>query len=439
MATTGRMVNAFDPASASGLSRDEAALVARRERLLGPAYRLFYDHPVQIVASEGVWLTDVEGHRYLDVYNNVPVVGHCHPRVVDAIARQAARLNTHTRYLHAAILDYAEALLATLPPELGHVMFTCSGSEANDLAVRVAKSATGGRGFIVTANAYHGVTDAVAALSPSLGPAIPRGAEIFTIAAPDRRRGTEVGASFAAEVEEALAWMKALGIRPAALVVDTIFSSDGVFAEPAGFLRPAVASIRAAGGIFVADEVQAGFGRTGDGLWGFDRHGVVPDLVTMGKPMGNGHPIAAMAARPDLLRRFGEASRYFNTFGGNPVSIAAAQAVLDIIAEEGLVAKAKATGRYLFEALAGRTQRYPCLGEVRGSGLYIGVDIRGLGEGSSAETAARIVNGLRDRRVLISASGPDGDVLKIRPPLPFGRAEADLFLATLDEVLETMG
>ncbi|HEX4765974.1 MAG TPA: aspartate aminotransferase family protein [Lichenihabitans sp.] len=435
------MVNAFDPARTAALPEADAALVERRQRLLGPAYRLFYDHPVHLVRGEGVWLYDAAGAAYLDVYNNVPVVGHCHPRVVDAMARQAGALNTHTRYLHGAILDYAEALLTTVPAELGHVMFTCTGSEANDLALRVAKSATGGTGFIVTANAYHGVTDAVAGLSPSLGPAVAPAPHVVCVAAPDRRRGGDVGAAFAAEIDAALERMAAKGIRPAALIVDTIFSSDGVFADPPGFLRPAVECIRAAGGLFIADEVQAGFGRTGAGLWGFARHQVVPDLVTMGKPMGNGHPVAAMLARPALLERFGAASRYFNTFGGNPVSIAVAQAVLDVIAEENLVARARETGDYLMAELAARAAPHPGLGEVRGSGLFIGLDV--LPETAETGTgeceAARIVNGLRERRVLISASGPTGNVLKIRPPLPFGRPEAEIFLDAFDDVLKTIG
>ncbi len=435
------MVNAFDPARTAALPGSEAALIERRRRLLGPAYRLFYDHPVHLVRGEGVWLYDAAGAPYLDVYNNVPVVGHCHPRVVDAMARQAGTLNTHTRYLHGAILDYAEALLATVPADLGHVMFTCTGSEANDLALRVAKSATGGTGFIVTANAYHGVTDAVAGLSPSLGPAVAPAPHVVCVAAPDRRRGDDVGAAFAAEIDAALERMAARDIRPAALIVDTIFSSDGVFADPPGFLAPAVERIRAAGGLFIADEVQAGFGRTGAGLWGFARHGVVPDLVTMGKPMGNGHPVAAMLARPALLERFGAASRYFNTFGGNPVSIAVAQAVLDIIAEEDLVARARETGRHLMAELTARAARHPGLGEVRGSGLFIGLDVmpETAETGTGGREAARIVNGLRERRVLISASGPGGNVLKIRPPLPFGRAEADIFLAAFDDVLNTIG
>ena len=294
------MVNAFDPARMQGLGEGEAALITRRERLLGPAYRLFYERPIHIVRGEGVWLFDSDGRRYLDAYNNVAAVGHGHPRVVEAIARQAATLNTHTRYLHTGILDYAEALLATMPAALGHVMFTCTGSEANDLAVRIAKACTGSTGFLVTANAYHGVTDTVAALSPSLSPAVAPGPHVVTLAPPDDRGG-DAEVAFAAEVQRGIDALAAQGAAPAALLVDTVFSSDGVIADPAGFLRAGVERMRAAGGLFIADEVQAGFGRVGPAFWGFARHALVPDLVTLGKPMGNGQPIAALAGRPELL------------------------------------------------------------------------------------------------------------------------------------------
>src|SRR4051794_23962505 len=426
------MVNAFDPSRRGALSEEERALVARRERLLGPAYRLFYEHPVHLVRGEGVWLYDAQGQAYLDVYNNVPVVGHCHPRVVETLARQAATLNTHTRYLHEGVLDLAEALLSTFPPALSQVMFTCSGSEANDLAVRVAKCATGGTGFIVTDNAYHGVTDAVAGLSPSLGPAVAPAPHVVTVPAPIAADAQ----AFASDVDRAVASLSERGLRPAALMVDTIFSSDGVIADPVGLLVPAVERVRAAGALFIADEVQAGFARTGTAMWGFARQGLVPDLVTMGKPMGNGHPVAAMVAKPDLLEPFGKASRYFNTFGGNTVSVAVARTVLDVIAEEGLLENARHVGGYLIDGLRNVARNDGRFGAVRGSGLFIGMDIvAGDGTGKPDPAgAARIVNGLRDRRILISASGPCGNVLKIRPPLPFGREEADMVLAALAAV-----
>ena len=440
-ATKMRMINAYDPDRSSELPSADRDLVARRARLLGPAYRLFYDHPIHVVRGEGVWLYDPDGQRYLDVYNNVACVGHCHPHVVAALARQAAVLNTHTRYLHETVLDYAEKLLGTFPSELGHVMFTCTGSEANDLALRVARSFTGGTGVIVTELAYHGVTGAVAEASPALGEGVPRGSHVRTVQAPGTT-GTEheVGEAFGAHVRAAIQDMRASGIRPAALLVDTIFASDGVRSHPPRFLMPAVQAIREAGGVFIADEVQSGFARTGDAMWGFQRHDLVPDIVTIGKPMGNGHPIAGMVARPEVLQEFGRKSRYFNTFGGSPVSAAVGLAVLEVIERERLQRNAAEVGARLREGLRVLARRHELIGAVRGAGLFIGLELirdREVGTPATQETA-RIVNGLRERRVLISASGPHANVLKIRPPLPFSRENADLFLTTLDEVLVTV-
>ncbi|WP_225769050.1 aspartate aminotransferase family protein [Inquilinus sp. Marseille-Q2685] len=415
-----------------------AAWRARRDRLLGPAYRLFYDEPLHVVRGEGVWLTDAAGDRYLDAYNNVASVGHCHPHVVAALARQAAVLNTHTRYLGEGVLDYAERLLATFPPEIGHVMFTCTGSEANDLALRVARTVTGGTGVIVTDWAYHGVTVALAEMSPSLGSAVRIGDHVRLVAPPDAYRGEgDVGQAFAARVAAAIEDMRRHGIVPAALLVDTIFSSDGVFADPPGFLAPAAAAMRAAGGLVIADEVQPGFGRTGDGMWGFVRHGVVPDMVTMGKPMGDGHPIAGMAARPEVLAEFGRRTRYFNTFGGNPVSAAVGMAVLDVIEGEGLVANARDTGAFLAEALRTLANQHAAIGDIRGAGLFLGVELvrdRTTREPDGA-LAARVVNGLRRRRVLVSSCGRHGNVLKLRPPLVFGREHAEMLVDALDRTL----
>ena len=409
------------------------ALTARRRRVLGPAYRLLYDEPVHIVRGEGVWLYDPDGAAYLDVYNNVPSVGHCHPHVVAAIARQAALLNTHTRYLHETVLDYAERLTDLFPEALSQVMFACTGSEANDLALRIVRAHTGSAGVIVTELAYHGVTSAIAELSPSLGPSVPLGAHVRTVPAPSGG-DPGVGERFAGHVRAAIADLAAHGIKPAALLVDTIFSSDGVYAAPAGFLAPAVAAIREAGGLFVADEVQAGFARTGEQIWGFQRHGLVPDVVTMGKPMGAGHPISAVVVKPEVLDAFGRQGRYFNTFGGNPVSCAAGMAVLDVIEGEGLQDNARQVGEHLMAGLADLALRHPIIADVRGAGLFIGVELRRDGQPAAAETA-RLVNSLRARRILISATGPAANVLKIRPPLVFSEENANQFLAAMAETL----
>jgi 4-aminobutyrate aminotransferase-like enzyme len=432
------MINAFDPARAELLPEADARLIARRRAALGPAYRLFYEKPVHFVRGEGVFLYDKAGEAYLDCYNNVASVGHCHKDVVAALTRQAQILNTHTRYLAEEVIAYAERLLATLPEAISHIMFTCTGSEANDLALRIARSHTGAEGVIVTRLAYHGVTESLAELSPSLGEGVPLGRRIRTIPAPDAyRQSGDIGENLAKSVREAIADLGNMGIKPAALLVDTIFSSDGVFADPAGFLRPAVDAMREAGGVFIADEVQPGFGRTGAGLWGFSRHGIVPDIVTMGKPMGNGHPIAAMACKPEIIAAFGAKARYFNTFGGNPVSVAVGQTVLDIIERDDLIGNARRVGDVLRGGLATLRKRDARIGDIRGAGLFVGVELVSDQQAKTPDgsLAAAIVNGLREKRVLISAAGPEGNILKIRPPLPFSMANADQFLSTLETVL----
>ncbi|CAN5395107.1 aspartate aminotransferase family protein [soil metagenome] len=405
----------FDPASAGALQEPMRDLVERRIAALGSAYRLFYETPVQFVRGLGTKLWDADGVEYLDAYNNVPSVGHSHPRVAAAIAEQAARLTTHTRYVDAATVEYAEQLLATFPAHLDNVMFTCTGSEANDLALRIAKVATGGTGVIVTGNAYHGVTTEIAAISPSLGGIGSVADWVRVVPAPT------AGVDFAAAVRGALDDLAASGIRPAALIVDTIFASDGVLSDVIGF-ADAAAAVQAAGGLLIADEVQPGFGRLGHGLWGFARHRLTPDLVTLGKPMGNGHPVAAVVARHSLVDSFGARARYFNTFGGSSVSIAAAQATLDVVHDEHLVENARVVGDYLIAALEP-------FGLVRGSGLFIGLELE------SEERALAAVNALKQRRILVGESGLLNNTLKIRPPLVFDRADADRLLEGIAAVL----
>ena len=411
---------------------DRSAILARRTRVLAPTYQLFYEQPLQIVRAEGVWMYDEQGRAYLDAYNNVPVVGHCHPYVVEALTRQARTLNTHTRYLAELPLQLAEELLATMPPELGNVVFTCTGSEANDLAVRVSKAVTGGGGFIITDFSYHGVTDVLSGMSPEDGG--PLGPGVYTVPSPAAPGGA---AAFAEHVRESIERMRSDGVRLAALITDTIFSSDGVFADPKGFLADAVRHVQVSGGLFIADEVQPGFGRLGEAMWGFQRHGIVPDLVTMGKPMGNGHPVAAVAARPGVFARFGERRHYFNTYGGNSVSCAAALAVLHVIRNENLLENARRSGEYLKRGLSSLARRCSALGEVRGAGLFLGValsanPVSGLAGGAEAK---RVVNGMCRRGVLVGSTGRHGDVLKIRSPLTFETQHADLLLEVLEQTL----
>jgi 4-aminobutyrate aminotransferase-like enzyme len=434
------MVNGFDGSRAGELEPGTRELIERRDRALGGAYRLFYDRPVSFVRGSGVHLYDADGHEYLDAYNNVPSVGHSHPHVAEAVSRQLTTLNTHTRYLTDGVVSYAERLLATHTVGRGtagspaHAIFTCTGSEANDLALRIARHYTGGTGVIVTANAYHGVTSALAELSPSLGPNVPLGSHVRVVPPP------AAGVDFTAAVVWAISELERNGLRLAAFLADSLFSSDGVLPGQAGFLAPIAEIVRAAGGLYIADEVQAGFARTGSHMWGYQRHGARPDIVTMGKPMGNGLPIAGLVARQDVIEDFGRKVRYFNTFGGNPVSVAAASAVLDVLEDEGLPANAAATGAYLKDSIMRLAADSPVLADVRGVGLYLGIDVVSPETGEpSGELASAVVNGMRARRVLISATGPSGSVLKIRPPLPFGPEHAARLLNVLSEVLDATG
>ena len=432
-------LNAFDPQGQGKLDPALSAAVDGRLRRFGHGVVLFYEQPIRMARGEGVYLYDAEGRRYLDVYNNVPSVGHCHPRVVEAIARQAGQLNVHTRYLNDVVDEYAERLMSTFPEPISQVVLTCTGSEANDLALRIAETATGGTGVIVTETAYHGNTSAVAAVSPSSSPGKPLAPHVRAVPAPDAYRGptADVAGRFAADIEAAIDDLESSGVRFSALLADSIFSSDGVFADPAGFLKPAVELVRKRGGLFIADEVQPGFGRTGAALWGFVRHGVVPDIVTMGKPMGNGFPMGGVATRPDLLDRFTSEVKYFNTFGGNPVAAAAGLAVLDAILEEKLMENAAITGGYLAQRLRALGNRHAAIGDVRGAGLFIGLELVSdrAAKTPAPEMATAAINGLRDHGVLIGAAGAYGATLKIRPPLPFSRENADEVIAKLDAVL----
>ncbi|VVP56205.1 aspartate aminotransferase family protein [Pseudomonas fluorescens] len=432
--------NAFSQENSHTLSQRTRQMIERRRRLLGPGYQLFYQNPLHLIRGEGVWVYDIDGQRYLDVYNNVPSVGHCHPRVVDALCRQARLLNTHTRYLHDNVLDFAEKLLGTMPAELSQAMFTCTGSEANDLAVRIARDYTGGTGVIITKYAYHGLTASIAELSSSQFPQITPSPDARMVAAPIHKptNPEEVGRRFAADVRAALADMRQHGIKPAALLLDTFFTSDGGFFEPAGFLREAVDAVREAGGLYIADEVQPGFGRSGRHMWGFQCHDLIPDIVTLGKPMGNGHPTAGLTVKPEILERFASESGYFNTFAGNPVSSAVGLAVLEVIEEENLIANAHESGKFLLDGLKSLAARHSVIGDVRGMGLYAGVDFTSPDGTPDAVIAARVVNCLREEKVLIGAAGPHVNTLKIRPPLVFQREHAEILLNSLERVLERL-
>jgi 4-aminobutyrate aminotransferase-like enzyme len=413
-------------------------LLERRRRVL-PRSPLFYEHPVHLVRGEGVWLFDPNDLRYLDCYNNVPVVGHSHPRVVRAVTQQQRLLATHSRYLHEAIVELAERLQATLPPELDAVMIVNSGSEANDLAWRIARAATGRTGAVVTACAYHGLTEATHALSPEEWAMGEQPAHVATIPAPDGYRGPyrreQEGWAhrYAAHIDEAARALGGHGL--AAVYLDPAFTADGILSPPPTYLREAARRARALGGLVVADEVQAGHGRSGTHLWSFQVSGIEPDMVVMGKPMGNGFPVAALVVRSQLLRAIPEEVELFSTFGGNPVACAAALAVLAIIEDEGLVANAAKAGSYLRQGLLTLAERHPLVGDVRGEGLLIGVELADEARGPVAGYARKVTEAMRERGILLSATGPAGNVLKIRPPLVFQREHADLLLQALDEIL----
>jgi 4-aminobutyrate aminotransferase-like enzyme/Ser/Thr protein kinase RdoA (MazF antagonist) len=427
-----------------GASTDE--LLSRRRRVLGSALEsLSYRRPLHIVRGDGAWLEASDGRRYLDAYNNVPVVGHAHPRVVGAIARQAATLNTNTRYLHEHVVELAERLVGTMPDGLDTVMFVNSGSEANDLAWRLATTVTGGDAGIVTAWGYHGVTAAIAPFSPMEWPRGAQPPEVETYPAPDTYRGpyadaadpTAVARSEMAGAIERLADRER---RPAALFVDSTFTADGIFVPDPSVVRQLVVGARDGGALFIADEVQSGYGRTGE-LWGFTRWGVSPDVVTLGKPMGNGHPIAAVVTRSDIVDRFGAQTTFFSTFGGNPVACAAGLAVLDVIRDEDLVARAADVGDSLRTLLLELVDRHPSIGDVRGRGLMTGVELV-LDPDTrqpDGDLARRVKDELAEHGVLIGTTGRHANVLKIRPPLCISRDEATLVARRLDEVLTRLG
>ena len=413
-----------------------AASLSLRAARLGPALSLSYDEPVRLVSGDGVWLTDSDGNRLLDAYNNVPQVGHAHPRVTAALAAQARRLTTNTRYLVDEVAVYADRLAALLPGDLSVVMFVNSGSEANDVAIQIARAVTGNRGAVITEHAYHGTTAATAALSPEeLGPEaleswVARIGGAATLGSPD------AGAKVGDEVDCAFVRLREAGHDPAFLICDDVFSSDGIFAVPPGYLIAAYARARAAGALCIADEVQAGFGRVGEAYWGFAQDGVVPDIVTLGKPMGNGHPMGAVVTTPAIAAEFAARWHFFSTFAGSPVAAAVGTAVLDVIGGEQLAEQAERVGAYLKARLTEVAAAQPAIRQVRGPGLFIGVELDCEAPGRG-DIGTRVANGLRLQGVLVGATGPRANVIKIRPPLVFSEAHADRVAAALDVTLST--
>ncbi len=433
-------LNRFEFNDTQSIDTQLASHIRRRHRTQGENSVLFYKQPIEMVSARGTWMTDSYGNRYLDMYNNVPSVGHSHPRVVEAMTQQALLLNTNTRYLFSVLENYSEALLETFPDDLSNIIFTCTGSESNDIALRMARMVTGKQGIIVTENAYHGNTSAVMEVSPSGHKRQQLPPYVKTIAAPDPRTlpmGISLAEKFAEDVRQAALSLESAGYGSAALLVDTIFSSDGVFADPVGFLAGAVEVIHQFGGVFIADEVQPGFGRTGSHYWCFQRHGIVPDIVTLGKPMGNGYPMSAVITRPDILATFNDETEYFNTFGGNPVAAAVGMSVLNVIKDEGLLENASRNGLYLREGLSCIARDCTSISAIRGAGLFNGVEFT-CPEAGGPDTplVQTTINRLRDEGVLIGAAGTFGNILKIRSPLCFSQEDADFFLDKLGRVLK---
>ncbi|MEL7098491.1 MAG: aminotransferase class III-fold pyridoxal phosphate-dependent enzyme [Pseudomonadota bacterium] len=415
-------------------------LVAKRRELLGPNVSTFYDDPVHIVRGEGVWLWDAEGRKYLDCYNNVPHVGHCNPRVVEAICAQAKTLNTHTRYLHEGIINYVERLTATFDDPLNTAILTCTGSEANDIALRMAEAMTGKRGIIATDATYHGNTTLVSHLSRSNVPEVGYGmGDYFRhVEAPDSYRIDDPdGQRFAAKVQEAIEDLETSGIGFATLIVCPLFLNEGFPMQAEGWLQPAAEAVRKAGGILICDEVQSGFGRSGSHFWAYQKQGVIPDVVVMGKPMGNGHPVAGLVTSDEILSRFRNSFRYFNTFGGNPVSCAAAMAVLEEIEVQQLQANAAKIGGLAFERMTDLAQKYDVIGDVRQAGMVFGCEyvLDRTTKEPAVAYADRIINAMRHEGIILSKLGRHKNTLKIRPPMPFDEDNLDQLITTLDKVM----
>jgi 4-aminobutyrate aminotransferase-like enzyme len=417
-------------------------LVARRNQVLGAGMPLFYTAPLHIVRGEGVWLFDADGRRYLDMYNNVPCVGHGNPHVVEAMARQQRTLNVHSRYLHEGILDFAERLVGLHGPQIESVIVSCSGTEAVEIALRMARFATSKSGIVCTNATYHGNSELVSRLTriPVSQSASP---EVRSFPFPEAYRPLIPGAgeaalkdAYLAKLAEAIDGLEKSGAGFAGLIMCSILANEGLPDIPTGFMAAAAEMARAKGGIVIADEVQAGYCRTGK-WWGYQATGFTPDVVVAGKPMGNGLPLAATAASKALVDEFRARTRYFNTSASSPLQAAVGIAVLDVIERENLGASVARVGAALKAALTARKQHYPFIGDVRGHGLFIGVEIV-KGDGAKmpdVERAVDMVDRLKDKGFLISNAGAFRNVLKIRPPLVFRQEHADAFLLAFDAVV----
>ena len=417
-------------------------LVERRQAVLGKTY-MFYNEPLELVRGRGCMVYDADGKEYLDCYNNVANVGHCHPYVLDALTRQASLLNTNSRYLHPEIVRLGERLSATLPAHLDTLVFVCTGSEANDLAVRMARLISGQEGVIITENSYHGNTTTVAPLSLIDYDIKEKPGWVETMPPPNLYRGlyrqdvNDAGRKYADHVTQAAEKLALRGPGMAALMIDSIFDANGALVPPPDYMPLAYEAAKKAGALTIADEVQMGFGRSGTHMWGFEAFGVEPDIVTMGKPMGNGHPVAAVATRRDIAEVLQKQTGYFNTFGGNTVSAAVANACLDVLIGEDLQGNAARSGAWLMKELTAMMQRHEMIGHIQGRGLFLGVEL--VTDRITKEPAKLAARWVRERMkelgVLVSSTGPHGNIIKIRPPLVFSLADAARCVEALDRAL----
>jgi 4-aminobutyrate aminotransferase-like enzyme len=422
---------------------DIKALTQRRERLLGTQTPLFYEEPIHIIRGEGINLFDADGKQYVDMYNNVPCVGHANPRVVNAMQAQAATLNVHSRYLHEGILDYAERLIDLHAESLSRAVFCCTGTEASEIALRMARAATGGRGIICTDATYHGNSTEVVRLSAASrdGAGNP---EIRAIPYPQQYRSLDDNASeaelcalYLTNVRAAIDDLAANNIPLAGMMVCSLMVNEGLPDIPAGFMAGAAEMVRAAGGVFIADEVQAGFCRSGR-WWGYEESGFVPDIAIMGKPMGAGLPLAGVVARQELVDAFRKKTRYFNTFASSPLQAAVGMAVLDVIEDDDVRSNVNSVGNYLRAALDQLQIDYEPMGDVRSHGLSIAIDWVTDRESKAPDTEGvnRVINRLKEKGFLMGSGGSLRNALKIRPPLIFSRENADAFLTAFRETLQ---
>ncbi|MCK5826720.1 MAG: aminotransferase class III-fold pyridoxal phosphate-dependent enzyme, partial [Desulfuromusa sp.] len=423
--------------------QDKQEIIAYRQKHLGKTLSLSYQSPLKIVHGQGAYLYDEQGNGYLDMVNNVCHVGHCHPKVVAAGQAQMAKLNTNTRYLHDNLVNYADQLLATMPGDLSVCLFVNSGSEANELAFRLARCFTGSKELLVVDGAYHGNTNACIEASPYKfdGPGGEGAASyVHKVTLPDPYRGkfsgysSETAAAYAASVTQVLEELTTAGKTPGAFICESLQGVAGQIIMPEGYLKNVYSQVRGAGGVCIADEVQVGFGRVGTHMWAFETQHIVPDIVTLGKPIGNGHPLAAVITTQKIADAFVTGMEYFNTFGGNPVSCAIGMAVLKAIKEDKLQENALETGNYFQQKLRELQQQYQSIGDVRGLGLFIGVELieDRISKKPATETAAKLIEYFKHHHILLSTEGPFHNVLKIKPPLAFNRDDADKFIAVFE-------